>query len=577
MNATELRTLYILLDWKKRSLEQVVQDINASGKHASEITIRRALKKLIDNNLLERSDSSYSLSYKNPKALLIKRLSARFDLAKILLDSNELVFRALSEPRTVTELIRLTKLSEATVFRGVEDLMEAGAVRREGGLYKLATDELLQLSKILYEEEVRKRIEPYSELIFDDGEVMLSKVPLGRKGTGILTGFSLYSSYGMAIHPAFDYYVYGLQQVTMEDVFVHSILSAENKLDRTHCCLFYALSSARMDLMKVRELVRRFKLESSWFELQNYVRGLTYRQDLFLPRKEFEERATLYGIDINKLLPPPAHPAFFESLGEAVNSKIQVFLFGGENMRIKGLKQSTKDVDLVVERKRSFILMKNALEKMGYRALAPREVPEVDKRLEPSGIFAKEGYPRVDIFMGLICNKFKLSPGMIQRSEKKTFGKLELYLICKEDLFLLKSITGREADDIDMVTLARSGKFDWRIVVQELYQQERLVRQHFCHPVLDSLESVMEQLGIKVPVYRELVNHATDFAIVRVLQRMRKKLTISEIARSIGDVKEYEVRRRLQQLERKKIVSTSKLKGKKVYGLGRNADVFMRG
>jgi len=254
-----------------------------------------------------------------------------------------------------------------------------------------------------------------------------------------------------------------------------------------------------------------------------------------------------------------------------------VFLFGGENMRIKGLKQSTKDVDLVVERKRSFILMKNALEKMGYRALAPREVPEVDKRLEPSGIFAKEGYPRVDIFMGLICNKFKLSPGMIQRSEKKTFGKLELYLICKEDLFLLKSITGREADDIDMVTLARSGKFDWRIVVQELYQQERLVRQHFCHPVLDSLESVMEQLGIKVPVYRELVNHATDFAIVRVLQRMRKKLTISEIARSIGDVKEYEVRRRLQQLERKKIVSTSKLKGKKVYGLGRNADVFMRG
>lgn len=578
MNATEVQTLHIMLDWKKRSLEQIVQDFSAGGKRASEITIRRALKKLMDHHLLERSDGSYALSYKNPKALLMKRLSAGFDLAKILLDSNELVFKALSGPRTVTQLIRSTKLSEATVFRSVEDLMEAGAVRREDGLYKLATDELLQLSKMLYEEDVRKRIEPYSELIFDDGEVMLSKVPSGRKGTSILTGFSLYSNYGITIHPAFDHYVYGLQQVGMEEVFVHSLLSTENKLDRTHCALFYALNSTKMNLMKVRELVRRFKLESIWFELQNYVRGLTYRQDLFLPRKEFEERATLYGIDAKKLLPPPAHPTFFESLGEAVNSKVRAFLFGGEDMRIKGLKQATKDVDLAVEQKRSFILVRNALEKMGYKALGPEEMSEVDKRLEPSGIFVKEGYPRVDIFTGLICNKFKLSSSMIQRSDEKTFGKLGLYLMCKEDLFLLKAVTGREADDVDMVTLVKGGDFDWKVVVQELYQQEKLRRQHFCHPVLDSVESVVGQLGIKisVSVYRELVNHVSDFAIVRVLQLKKKQMSITEIAKSIGDIKEYEVRRRLQELRRKKIIFAKLSRGRKAYGLSKNVRAFMR-
>lgn len=576
MNKTEIQTLYAMLDWNRRSLEQIEHDLSSSGKKVSEITVRRAVKKLLDYHLLEKSDGSYALLYKNPKVLLIKKLSERFDLAKLLLDSNELVLKALSEPKTVNELIKLTKLSEATVFRSLEGMMEAGAVRRDDGLYKLANDELLQLSKMLYEEDIRKKIEPYSEVIFDDGEVLISRVRTGRKGTGILTAFSLYSSHGMTVHPSYDYYVQGVLQVGLEEVFVHSLLAAENKLERTHCAVFYALNGAKMDLMKVRELVRRFKLETIWFGLQNYVRGLTHREDLFLPRKEFEERAELYGMDASKLLPPAAHPSFFESLGNILDSKVRVFLFGGENMRIRGLKQATKDVDLVVKQSKSFNVVRKALEKMDYRQLGPKEIPEADKRLEPSGIYVKEGYPRVDIFTGLICNRFRLSRGMVERSEKKVFGNLELYLMCKEDLFLLKSITGREADDIDMVTLVKSGAFDWRTVVQELYQQERLGKQHFCHPVLDSIESVMAQLGIKVPAYRELVNHATDFAIVRVLQLKRKKLSIADIAKSIGDVKEYEVRRRLQELRRKRIVSVSKISGRKKYTDSRNADAFMR-
>lgn len=113
-------------------------------------------------------------------------------------------------------------------------------------------------------------------------------------------------------------------------------------------------------------------------------------------------------------------------------------------------------------------------------------------------------------------------------------------------------------------------------LIQEFYWQERSRKQHFCQSVLGSIESVMEQLGIKVPVYRELVNHATDFAIVRVLRLKRKKLSIADIAKSIGDVKEYEVRRRLQELRRKRIVSVSKISGGRKYTDSRNADVFMR-
>jgi hypothetical protein len=125
--------------------------------------------------------------------------------------------------------------------------------------------------------------------------------------------------------------------------------------------------------------------------------------------------------------------------------------------------------------------------------------------------------------------------------------------------------------------LAKARDFDWRAVLRELFEQERLIGQHFCHAVLESMEFVIEQLGVKVPVYRELLNHATDFAIVRVLQLKCKKMSIVEIAKSIGDVKEYEVRRRLQQLRKKKAVSAFTASGgRNVYGLGRNADAFMR-
>ncbi len=575
MNKTEIRAMYVMLDRKSRSLGEIMHDFNAADKRVSERTIRRAVKKLLDDNLLENDAGTYKLSYKNPKTSVIKKLSSRFDLAKLLLDSNEQVFRELSEPRTVAELVRLTKLSEATIFRSLEDMMETGAVRREDGSYKLVSDELLQLSRMLFEEHVMEKL-GHSVLIFTNGEVTLSKVPVGSEAADSLTGFSLYGEYGIAIHPSYDYYVQNVQKIGLEDVFVHSLVSAENKLERTHCALFYAANKQKMDLVKVRELVRTFNVQRAWLHLQNYVRGLTHAQDLFLPRSEFEERASLYGIDARKLVPPPAYPEFFESIGQVITSKVRVFLFGGENMRIRGLKQATNDVDLVVEETKSFNTIKETLRKMKYRQLAGDEIPEADKKLEPSGIFVNEGHPRVDIFTRLICGQFGLSQSMMKRSEKKVFGKLELYLMSKEDLLLLKAITGREADDVDMVTLARSaGKFEWRTVFEELYFQERLRKQHFCHAVDGSIEFVIGQLGVKVPLYRELANHATDVAIVRMLQLKKEPLTIAQTARNIGDIKEYEVRRRLKILAKKKVVSMRVKKGKKVYTLDRNASAFM--
>lgn len=575
MNKTEIRAVHIMLDWKSRSLEQIMLKLGADGKRVSEMTVRRAVKKLLDSKLLEKSNDSYSLSYKNPKALIIKKLSSRFDLAKLLSHSNEKIFAALCEPRRLSELVRLTKLSEATVFRSLEGMMEAGAVRREDGSYKLVTDELLQLSKMLFEEHLRDKLKPYSEVIFDNGELALIRVPSGGKENGTLTGFSMYGNYGIAIRPHYDYYVQGTHKVALEEVFAHSLVSAENKLEKTHCALFYAANRDMMDLQKVRELVRTFNIESLWFELQNYVRSMNFSHDLFLPRKEFEERARLYEIEIGKLLPPKAYPVFFETIGQLLSSKVSAFLFGGENMRMRGMKQATKDVDLVVKERSSFNLIRESLQEMGYRELAAGEIPEQDKMLEPSGIFVKEGLPRVDIFTDLICGKFKLTPSMIERSERKVFGRLELGLMSKEDLFLLKAITGREADDVDMVTLVSSAEsFDWKILLHELHLQERLRRQHFCIPVFESVEMIMNQVMVKVSVYRELLNHSTDFAIVRVLQ-LKGSLTIAEIARNIGDVKEYQVRRRLGFLSKKKVVSKLTKRGRKLYGLGINVSAFM--
>ena len=248
------------------------------------------------------------------------------------------------------------------------------------------------------------------------------------------------------------------------------------------------------------------------------------------------------------LVPQPTYPDFVKNLAKKINKEVKIFVFGGEVMRIRGLKRATKDVDIVVEDTENYKALTDALISTGYRMLRGTEISKADMKLDPSGIFVNEGSPRIDIFVRTICGKFKLSENMKRRSECQPEGKLSLCLMSNEDIFLLKSITDREGDIYDMIQLAKAPNFRWGVILDELYYQEQQTSGRFCLGVLDSLEIIQERASVRAPFYNKLVNHYIDHAILDVVKR-RKLATLQEI-RKLIDYPDYRLRSRIEKLVR---------------------------
>ena len=55
-----------------------------------------------------------------------------------------------------------------------------------------------------------------------------------------------------------------------------------------------------------------------------------------------------------------AYPKLFEELSNHLSSDITIYLIGGENLRIKGYKKATKDCDIAVTNKQSFLTVVEA-------------------------------------------------------------------------------------------------------------------------------------------------------------------------------------------------------------------------
>jgi hypothetical protein len=228
---------------------------------------------------------------------------------------------------------------------------------------------------------------------------------------------------------------------------------------------------------------------------------------------------------------------------------VEIYLFGGENMRLKGLKNLTKDCDIVVRNRITFRLVKDLLIKMGYQQLGREHFSEDDKRINPSAIMVHPHRSRVDLFTEQIANKLYLSEGMVKRSDIQEFNKLKLGIMSNEDIFLLKSVTEREGDIVDMARLAQSAGFNWDVVFNELIYQERESGRYFSEDLLYSLDLLKERANIESPFYRKLSNRVLDNAIVYVVTK--GKTTIKEIKELI-DFPEYIIRNRVNKLARQK-------------------------
>ena len=198
-------------------------------------------------------------------------------------------------------------------------------------------------------------------------------------------------------------------------------------------------------------------------------------------------------------------------LDEILREKLNIYLLGGAVMAVDGLKPGTKDIDVIVERERDHKILTNSLEGCGYHTLQPQDLTKPYNELSATIMQNLEEF-RWDIFIEYVAKKLFLTKTIKQRANKIYFGKkLIVFLLSKEDMFLMKGMTERDRDLEDMALIARSD-INYDLVLNECTSQsERDKRGHIWESSLyEKCEELKEKYGIDVPIRNKLRKISED-------------------------------------------------------------------
>ena len=242
--------------------------------------------------------------------------------------------------------------------------------------------------------------------------------------------------------------------------------------------------------------------------------------------------------------------AELQELGAMLNSDVTAFLIGGGAMAFRGLKDTTKDIDLVVTTEAEFDRLLAALDERGYE-----EVSELDKTYQQLGarlcVENTDGC-RIDIFNRQVANKLIFSDGMQQRSEEYLeSSELTVQLTALEDIFLFKTVAKRPDDIDDMNTLVQTNlNFD-AVKSEVTAQTELLSGKRFTTHIRESLDDLYEQYEVQTPlddVIDEYYSQYMDELEVRLVLSEEESMSVEAIAEECGLNREHVVAQ-LEQLE----------------------------
>jgi hypothetical protein len=220
---------------------------------------------------------------------------------------------------------------------------------------------------------------------------------------------------------------------------------------------------------------------------------------------------------------------------------------------------------VVVRNRAHFDILMKGLRDAGYEE--PHSVERPYRELASSAMMEKPGRPRWDIFVRVVCRALRLDDRMLGRAKfHARLGKLKLYLMAAEDIFLFKSITDREGDLEDAALLARKGLVDWDVVLEELKQQERRGGRLFCIDVLQTLEILEERYGIRPPILRRVESHCLRQGLLSALKGGPKSM---KQLKALVDFSDYQIYNALKALKNAGKVRTVRKDGLNYYAIRR--------
>lgn len=564
MNITSIKLLKLLVDGQKDTGE-LLRLLGIKDRRLSYI-----VKNLGQENYIEKIGAVIRLK-ETPKATLLRDVIQIVDIEKLLLGSNEMIISNIDENITIDKLMKKSGLSKATTYRSVSDLQSIGAIRKDGDIVNIDESKarLVLFAKLLKTETEKRYENGNVEIIYDSKLMTLRKTPMGKIAKGVATGFTLFSDYGVEYHTTHDYFCEQKDDLEIQDVLLHAVYSAnyvKNKLELLMCIIFYAKHKDKFDILQMRKKSSELGISEVWLDMESFIRRNQLKNpDSFLSWSEFISKAQLYDVPVQKYTLPQPRSSLFKEIGDALQEPMTVYLFGGENMRIKSLKDSTKDCDLAVENKDDFDNLSQVLTNMKYKRRLITNYSDDDKRIKPDDIFEHEEKSRIDLFTSTIMQGLTISSIMKEKSDMMYYGNIKVGLLRNEHVFLLKSMAGREGDIQDMAALVtgspntpnelQHGSFDWNMVWTEILKQEHISHaMEFAPTIFEQISYLAEQTGITAPFLDKLRRHVIDRLIKSMLRG--GSISIKETVDLLigADINEPMIRNRIDALEKTEII-----------------------
>ena len=132
---------------------------------------------------------------------------------------------------------------------------------------------------------------------------------------------------------------------------------------------------------------------------------------------------------------------FLKEFDEHLAKEVSFYIIGGAVLLHRGMKESTKDIDVILSNHEEFEETMTALSKLDFIEKNPTQEYS---RMNLDKIYEK-GNLRFDIFYRKVCNKFSLTREMERRSEEVLkCNKLSVFFCSNEDIFLFKTMTERD-------------------------------------------------------------------------------------------------------------------------------------
>lgn len=190
----------------------------------------------------------------------------------------------------------------------------------------------------------------------------------------------------------------------------------------------------------------------------------------------------------------------FKEIDKQLSDKVSIYVIGGAVLLYQGLKPATKDIDLILDDKETYEIFVNTLKNIEF------------KKKDPTGIYKKMGVNsilersdfRIDAFLKTVCKKVQLSKEMKARAKSVIkLDSLDILLCSNEDIFIFKSMTEREGDLEDCISLVQRG-IDWDIILKELQEQIQYSGQDVWITWIGERLDLLEDKGITIPIMNEI-------------------------------------------------------------------------